>query len=91
MKFSDVIGQEEAKRQMLQLVAEHRVPHAMLLCGPLGCGKMALAVAMASFLLGEHDESDPIQAEAAKHLPQMSPEKRRSAEAMLTKIGRAHV
>lgn len=86
MKFSDVIGQEEAKRQMLQLVAEHRVPHAMLLCGPLGCGKMALAVALASFLLGEHDESDPIQADAAKHLPQMSPEKRRSAEAMLAKL-----
>ncbi len=86
MKFSEVIGQGEAKRQLLQLVAEGRVPHAMLLCGPLGSGKMALAVALASFLLGERDESDPLQAEAAKALPQLPPERKRGAEAMLAKL-----
>ena len=86
MKFSEVIGQEEAKRQLLHLVAEGRVPHAMLLCGPLGSGKLALATAFASFLLGERDDSDPLQAEAAKALPQQSPERRRSAEAMLSKL-----
>ncbi len=85
MKFRDVIGQEEAKRQLLQLVAENRVPHAMLLCGPMGCGKMALALALASFLLGERDDSDPLEAEAAKNMPELSPEKRRNAEAMLAK------
>jgi len=85
MKFRDVIGQEEAKRQLLQLVAESRVPHAMLLCGPMGCGKMALALALASFLLGERDDSDPLEAEAAKKMPELSPEKRRNAEAMLAK------
>lgn len=86
MKFSEVIGQEDTKRQFMQLVAEHRVPHAMLLCGPLGCGKMALAVALASFLLGERDESDPLEAEAAKALPQLSPDRKRNAEAMLSKL-----
>lgn len=85
MKFRDVIGQEEAKKQLLQLVAENRVPHAMLLCGPMGCGKMALALALASFLLGERDDSDPLEAEAAKKMPELSPEKRRNAEAMLAK------
>lgn len=85
MKFSEVIGQEEAKKQMLQLVAERRVPHAMLLCGPLGCGKMALAMAMASFLLGERDDSDPLQIEAAKQLPELSPGMKRNAVAMLAK------
>lgn len=85
MKFRDVIGEEEAKRQLLQLVAENRVPHAMLLCGPMGCGKMALALALASFLLGERDDSDPLEAEAAKKMPELSPEKRRNAEAMLAK------
>ena len=65
MKFRDVIGQEEAKRQLLQLVAEGRVPHAMLFCGPLGCGKMALAMAFASFLLGERDDDDADQHDAA--------------------------
>ncbi len=85
MKFKEVIGQEEAKRRLLQLVAEHRVPHAMMLCGPAGCGKMALALAFASFLLGEHDETDPLQVEAVKCLPQMQPERRRNAVAMLHK------
>ena len=59
MKFSDVIGQDEAKRRLVQMVAEGRVPHAMLLCGPQGCGKMALAVAMASYLLcGNRTDDD---------------------------------
>lgn len=38
------------------MVAEHRVPHALLFCGPEGCGKMAMALAFASYLLGEREE-----------------------------------
>lgn len=59
MKFSEVIGQEDAKERLLQMVREDRVPHAMLLCGPPGSGKMALALAFASFLLcRERGEDD---------------------------------
>ena len=46
-----MIGQDEAKARLRQLVAEDRVPHAMMFCGPSGCGKMALAMAFASYLL----------------------------------------
>lgn len=53
MKFDKVIGQEEAKQRLLQLVDEQRIPHALMFTGPEGCGKMALALAFASFLLGE--------------------------------------
>ena len=87
MKFRDVIGQEEAKRQLLQLVAEGRVPHAMLFCGPLGCGKMALAMAFASFLLGERDDDDADQHAATAAMPPLTADKRRSAEAMLATWG----
>ncbi len=52
MQFEEVIGQESAKRQLRKLIDEGRVPHAMLFCGPSGCGKMALAMAFASELLG---------------------------------------
>ena len=45
MKFSEVIGQDDAKERLRQMVAENRVPHAIMLCGPQGCGKMALALA----------------------------------------------
>lgn len=58
MKFSEVIGQEDAKKRLLQMVDEGRLPHAMMLCGPRGSGKMALALAFASYLLGERDGED---------------------------------
>ena len=51
MQFNEVVGQSGAKLQMQKLVAEGRVPHAMLFCGPSGCGKMAMAMAVASELL----------------------------------------
>lgn len=53
MVFSEVIGQEEVKERLLQMVSEDRLPHAVMLCGSQGVGKLALAVAFASHLLGE--------------------------------------
>ena len=53
MKFSEVIGQEEVRERLLQMTREGRLPHAIMLCGPQGVGKKALAVAFASYLLGE--------------------------------------
>ena len=58
MKFKEVIGQEqeEAQQRLIQMVSEGRVPHAMMFCGPSGCGKMALALAFASYLLCKNSE-----------------------------------
>ena len=28
----------------MQMEKEDRIPHALLMCGPAGCGKMALAI-----------------------------------------------
>lgn len=35
----------------MQMVDEGRLPHAIMLCGPSGCGKMALAIGFAKILL----------------------------------------
>ncbi|MBE6270319.1 MAG: DNA polymerase III subunit delta [Prevotella ruminicola] len=51
MSFDEVIGQKEAEERLLQLVREERLPHALMLCGPQGCGKLPLAVAFACYLL----------------------------------------
>lgn len=59
MKWSDVIGQEQVKDRLRTLANQQRVPHAMLFCGPTGCGKMATALAFASYLLGERDADSP--------------------------------
>ena len=50
MQFKDVIGQGEIKQRLLQSVAEDRIPHALLLVGPLGNGKLALALAFAQYI-----------------------------------------
>lgn|SRR5574344_226111 len=59
MKFSEVIGQQEVKKRLIQMVDENRIPHALLFCGPSGAGKMALAMAFASYLLGDNDDANP--------------------------------
>ena len=51
MYFDQVIGQKETQERLLQLVREERLPHALMFCGPAGCGKLALAVGFAKVLL----------------------------------------
>ena len=53
MKRSEVIGQQEVWDRLMEMVRENRVPHALMFCGPEGCGKLALALAFASYMLGE--------------------------------------
>ena len=58
MKFTEVIGQNETIVQLKQLKDEGRIPHAILLCGPEGCGKMAVAMSFASYLLCGNNEKE---------------------------------
>ncbi len=58
MKFSEVIGQQDVWARLMQMVEEERIPHAMLFCGPRGCGKMAVALAFASYMLGERESTE---------------------------------
>ena len=51
MTFSEVVGQREAQERLVKMVQEDHLPHALMLCGPTGCGKMALATAFACYLL----------------------------------------
>lgn len=50
MFFKDIIGHEEIKQHLLQSVAENKIPHAQLFCGPDGVGKFAMAIAYARYL-----------------------------------------
>ena len=51
MRFNEVIGQEEVRERLLQMTREGRLPHAIMLCGPQGVGKKALAISFACYLL----------------------------------------
>lgn len=42
-KFSDVIGQPDAVRVLIEMGKNKEIPHALLFTGPSGCGKTTLA------------------------------------------------
>ena len=54
MYFRDIIGQEGAIALLRSAVAEGRIPHAQLICGNEGVGKLALAIAYARYLCCTH-------------------------------------
>lgn len=51
MRFADVVGQEEIRRRLIDEARGNRVPHALMLTGPAGSGKLPLALAYARYLL----------------------------------------
>lgn len=50
MKFSEVIGQEEAKKRLINMIDSDEIPHALLIHGEAGIPKLALARAAAQYL-----------------------------------------
>ena len=64
MGFEQVIGQKDVQERLLQLVEEQRLPHALMLCGPTGAGKMALAMAFAAYLLKANSKMPTANTEA---------------------------
>ena len=54
MLFSEIIGQQEIKKRFINTVTEQRIPHAQLLRGPEGVGKLALAIAYAQYICCEN-------------------------------------
>jgi len=52
--FENVIGQEKVKQLLRQMVQHDRLPHAVMLLGTPGSGGLALALAMAQYVLCEH-------------------------------------
>ncbi len=56
--MSMLIGQTATWNRLLADLTANRVPHALMLCGPAGAGKLALAVEFAKTLLCQHPRED---------------------------------
>ena len=50
MRFSEIIGQQNIKNQLILSVKENRVSHAQLFNGPEGAGALPLALAYAQYI-----------------------------------------
>jgi len=50
MLFSEIAGQDEVKRRLIQSVTEDRISHAQLFLGPEGSGNLPLAIAYAQYI-----------------------------------------
>lgn len=53
-----VIGQTAIRQRLLADLRADRVPHALMLCGPEGAGKLAIALEFAGALLCQHPRDD---------------------------------
>ncbi|GAC1383008.1 MAG: DNA polymerase III subunit delta [Ginsengibacter sp.] len=51
MQFSDIIGQDNIKDKLVQLVRHNRLSHALLFLGKEGNGDLALALAFAQYIV----------------------------------------
>ncbi len=60
MAFETFLGNETAKKQLSAFIADGRFPHALLLEGPVGCGKKTLArmIAQAAVCAGGFSPED---------------------------------
>lgn len=50
MKFSDIIGYDSLKKQLIQSVVSDQIAHAQLFLGPEGGPNLAMALAFTSFI-----------------------------------------
>lgn len=57
MKFTDIVGSKEVSKILRNLVDDEVIPHAMILSGPSGNSKLALAIAYIAYIMCEdkHD------------------------------------
>ena len=58
MYFSDLDNQNSSKEQLINLFEQTRVPHAILLSGPEGCGHLQLALSFSALLLCENPKKN---------------------------------
>jgi DNA polymerase-3 subunit delta' len=58
MLIQNIAGQKESLSFLLSLAGKERLPHALLLLGPEGSGKLAIALVLAQYMLCEDPSED---------------------------------
>ena len=71
MQFTEVIGQQDLKIQLTQMVHQNRLSHALLFLGKEGSGGLPLALAFAQYITCD---KNPLQKEKKQAAPKPSAE-----------------
>ncbi len=58
MLIQNIVGQKESLAFLLSLAGKDRLPHALLLLGPEGSGKLAIAMLLAQYMLCENPSEE---------------------------------
>jgi DNA polymerase III subunit delta' len=58
MQFSDIIGQQQVKHQLVDMVRHNRLSHALLFLAKEGNGSLSLAIALAQYMTCEKVNSN---------------------------------
>ena len=53
MQFAEVIGQQDVKKHLAEMISLNRLSHALLFTGKEGCGALPLALAFAQYIMCE--------------------------------------
>jgi DNA polymerase-3 subunit delta' len=60
MQFKDIIGQHHVKEQLVNMVYQNRLSHALLFLGKEGSGSLSLAIAFAQYIVCTSAKSNKI-------------------------------
>ncbi len=74
MQFNDIIGQREIKQQLIDMVSNNRLSHALLFLGKEGSGALPLALAFANYISLKNGLNAPKSKEAPVSLFGDAPE-----------------
>src|SRR5690242_7826008 len=58
MLFSNVIGQEDIRQQLIKSAEQHRLAHANIILAPEGTGGLPIGLAFAQYLVCENKQPD---------------------------------
>jgi len=59
MQFSDVVGQQDVREHLVEMISLNRLSHALLFTGKEGTGALPLAIAFSQYIMCEsRDEAD---------------------------------
>ena len=84
MQFSKIIGQEEVKKQLVELVQHNRLSHALLFLSKEGSGALSLALALAQYITCEKTTNNGRQATAVPSLFGETPQPSTADSELLT-------